>query len=185
MGRGKSREKILHELLTRCPGSFCLDHSTSLMGTSSCQRVCYPITYQLCIKDSRGIWSSAHKGELCHRLLLILAPRVIIINPSEPVSQTFCCCNPKPVTFTLHLSTFMSLHPINPWNTLIVSVRCVLLVTIELQKKIYIYINKLFFFFFSQKKLQGHDKEDSPDKWRTEEEMAAEAAILKKYFQEN
>ncbi|XP_052534958.1 bis(5'-adenosyl)-triphosphatase isoform X4 [Tympanuchus pallidicinctus] len=34
-------------------------------------------------------------------------------------------------------------------------------------------------------KLQGHDKEDSPDKWRTEEEMAAEAAILKKYFQEN
>ncbi|XP_052534959.1 bis(5'-adenosyl)-triphosphatase isoform X5 [Tympanuchus pallidicinctus] len=35
------------------------------------------------------------------------------------------------------------------------------------------------------KELQGHDKEDSPDKWRTEEEMAAEAAILKKYFQEN
>ncbi|KAM6197353.1 bis(5'-adenosyl)-triphosphatase [Sarcoramphus papa] len=33
--------------------------------------------------------------------------------------------------------------------------------------------------------LQRHDKEDSPDKWRTEEEMAAEAAILKKYFQEN
>ncbi|XP_064375182.1 bis(5'-adenosyl)-triphosphatase isoform X3 [Dromaius novaehollandiae] len=34
-------------------------------------------------------------------------------------------------------------------------------------------------------KLQRHDKgeEDSPDKWRTEEEMAAEAAILKKYFQ--
>ncbi|XP_068763037.1 bis(5'-adenosyl)-triphosphatase isoform X4 [Struthio camelus] len=33
--------------------------------------------------------------------------------------------------------------------------------------------------------LQRHDKgeEDSPDKWRTEEEMAAEAAILKKYFQ--
>eukprot|EP00075_Anas_platyrhynchos_P003073 XP_005026963.2 bis(5'-adenosyl)-triphosphatase isoform X3 [Anas platyrhynchos] len=35
------------------------------------------------------------------------------------------------------------------------------------------------------KELQQHDKEDSPDKWRTEEEMAAEAAILKKYFQEN
>ncbi|XP_010017800.1 PREDICTED: bis(5'-adenosyl)-triphosphatase, partial [Nestor notabilis] len=35
------------------------------------------------------------------------------------------------------------------------------------------------------KELQRHDKEDSPDKWRTEEEMAAEAAILKKYFQEN
>ncbi|XP_048171616.1 bis(5'-adenosyl)-triphosphatase isoform X2 [Corvus hawaiiensis] len=33
--------------------------------------------------------------------------------------------------------------------------------------------------------LQRHDKEDSPDKWRTEEEMAAEAEILKKYFQEN
>ncbi|XP_069668100.1 bis(5'-adenosyl)-triphosphatase isoform X2 [Haliaeetus albicilla] len=33
--------------------------------------------------------------------------------------------------------------------------------------------------------LQRHDKEDCPDKWRTEEEMAAEAAILKKYFQEN
>ncbi|XP_050168846.1 bis(5'-adenosyl)-triphosphatase isoform X1 [Myiozetetes cayanensis] len=33
--------------------------------------------------------------------------------------------------------------------------------------------------------LQRHDKEDSPDKWRTEEEMAAEAAILKKYFQDN
>ncbi|XP_008945237.1 PREDICTED: bis(5'-adenosyl)-triphosphatase, partial [Merops nubicus] len=32
--------------------------------------------------------------------------------------------------------------------------------------------------------LQRHDKEDSPEKWRTEEEMAAEAAILKKYFQE-
>nr|XP_047929661.1 bis(5'-adenosyl)-triphosphatase isoform X2 [Anser cygnoides] len=36
-----------------------------------------------------------------------------------------------------------------------------------------------------QAQLQRHDKEDSPDKWRTEEEMAAEAAILKKYFQEN
>ncbi|KAM6247592.1 bis(5'-adenosyl)-triphosphatase isoform 2-T7 [Spheniscus humboldti] len=35
------------------------------------------------------------------------------------------------------------------------------------------------------KELQQHDKEDSPDKWRTEEEMAAEAAILKKYFWEN
>uniref|UniRef100_A0A8V0ZGS3 Bis(5'-adenosyl)-triphosphatase n=1 Tax=Gallus gallus TaxID=9031 RepID=A0A8V0ZGS3_CHICK len=35
------------------------------------------------------------------------------------------------------------------------------------------------------KELQDHDKEDSPDKWRTEEEMAAEAAVLKKYFQEN
>ncbi|XP_009995310.1 PREDICTED: bis(5'-adenosyl)-triphosphatase [Chaetura pelagica] len=35
------------------------------------------------------------------------------------------------------------------------------------------------------KELQQHDKEDSSDKWRTEEEMAAEAAILKKYFQEN
>ncbi|XP_075369946.1 bis(5'-adenosyl)-triphosphatase isoform X4 [Mycteria americana] len=33
--------------------------------------------------------------------------------------------------------------------------------------------------------LQQHDKEDSSDKWRTEEEMAAEAAILKKYFLEN
>uniref|UniRef100_A0A8D2QAA8 Bis(5'-adenosyl)-triphosphatase n=1 Tax=Zonotrichia albicollis TaxID=44394 RepID=A0A8D2QAA8_ZONAL len=33
--------------------------------------------------------------------------------------------------------------------------------------------------------LQHHDKDDSPDKWRTEEEMAAEAEILKKYFQEN
>lgn len=33
--------------------------------------------------------------------------------------------------------------------------------------------------------LQRHDKDDSPDKWRTEEEMAAEAEILKKYFQEN
>ncbi|XP_042655660.1 bis(5'-adenosyl)-triphosphatase isoform X2 [Tyto alba] len=33
--------------------------------------------------------------------------------------------------------------------------------------------------------LQRHDKEDSPDNWRTEEEMAAEAEILKKYFQEN
>ncbi|XP_060540199.1 bis(5'-adenosyl)-triphosphatase isoform X1 [Pantherophis guttatus] len=33
--------------------------------------------------------------------------------------------------------------------------------------------------------LQRHDKEaeDSPSKWRTEEEMAIEAAILKKYFQ--
>ncbi|NXX93407.1 FHIT triphosphatase, partial [Centropus bengalensis] len=35
------------------------------------------------------------------------------------------------------------------------------------------------------KELQQHDKEDSSDKWRTEEEMAAEAAVLKKYFQEN
>ncbi|NXS95352.1 FHIT triphosphatase, partial [Jacana jacana] len=35
------------------------------------------------------------------------------------------------------------------------------------------------------KELQQHDKQDSPDKWRTEEEMAAEAAVLKKYFQEN
>ncbi|XP_074459177.1 bis(5'-adenosyl)-triphosphatase isoform X2 [Larus michahellis] len=35
------------------------------------------------------------------------------------------------------------------------------------------------------KELQQHDKEDSSDKWRTEEEMAAEAAILKRYFQEN
>ncbi|XP_064013032.1 bis(5'-adenosyl)-triphosphatase isoform X2 [Pogoniulus pusillus] len=34
------------------------------------------------------------------------------------------------------------------------------------------------------KELQHHDKEESPDKWRTEEEMAAEAAILKKYFQD-
>lgn len=42
-----------------------------------------------------------------------------------------------------------------------------------------------FSFFLSSKKLQRHDKEDSPNKWRTEEEMAAEAAILKKYFQEN
>ncbi|XP_071669390.1 bis(5'-adenosyl)-triphosphatase isoform X2 [Patagioenas fasciata] len=33
--------------------------------------------------------------------------------------------------------------------------------------------------------LQRHDKEDSLGKWRTEEEMAAEAAILKKYFQEH
>ncbi|KAM6470847.1 bis(5'-adenosyl)-triphosphatase isoform 3-T15 [Liasis olivaceus] len=34
-------------------------------------------------------------------------------------------------------------------------------------------------------KLQHHDKEeeDSPSKWRSEEEMAVEAAILKKYFQ--
>ncbi|KAM6470834.1 bis(5'-adenosyl)-triphosphatase isoform 1-T1 [Liasis olivaceus] len=33
--------------------------------------------------------------------------------------------------------------------------------------------------------LQHHDKEeeDSPSKWRSEEEMAVEAAILKKYFQ--
>lgn len=131
MGRGKSREKILHELLTRCPGSFCLDHSTNVMGTSSCQRVCYPITYQRCIKDSRGISPSAHEGELCHCLLLILAPCVIIINPSEPVSQSYCCRSPKPVTFTLHLSISRSLHPTNPWNTLIVSVRCVLFVTIE------------------------------------------------------
>ncbi|XP_026538632.1 bis(5'-adenosyl)-triphosphatase, partial [Notechis scutatus] len=35
------------------------------------------------------------------------------------------------------------------------------------------------------KELQRHDKEaeDSPSKWRSEEEMATEAAILKKYFQ--
>ncbi|KAM6062083.1 bis(5'-adenosyl)-triphosphatase isoform 2-T3 [Chlamydotis macqueenii] len=33
--------------------------------------------------------------------------------------------------------------------------------------------------------LQRHDKDDSSDKWRTEEEMAAEAEILKKYFEEN
>ncbi|XP_008103620.1 bis(5'-adenosyl)-triphosphatase isoform X3 [Anolis carolinensis] len=33
--------------------------------------------------------------------------------------------------------------------------------------------------------LQRHDKEaeDSPSKWRSEDEMAAEAAMLKKYFQ--
>ncbi|NXK48589.1 FHIT triphosphatase, partial [Chauna torquata] len=35
------------------------------------------------------------------------------------------------------------------------------------------------------KELQQHDKEDSLGKWRTEEEMATEAAVLKKYFQEN
>ncbi|XP_010085629.1 PREDICTED: bis(5'-adenosyl)-triphosphatase [Pterocles gutturalis] len=40
-----------------------------------------------------------------------------------------------------------------------------------------------YFDFYSE--LQRHDKEDSADKWRTEEEMAAEAATLKKYFQEN
>ncbi|XP_077181111.1 bis(5'-adenosyl)-triphosphatase [Paroedura picta] len=31
--------------------------------------------------------------------------------------------------------------------------------------------------------LQRHDKEDTPGKWRSEEEMAAEATVLKKYFQ--
>lgn len=39
--------------------------------------------------------------------------------------------------------------------------------------------------FFFPIKLQRHDKEaeDSPSKWRSDEEMAVEAAILKKYFQ--
>ncbi|XP_054335698.1 bis(5'-adenosyl)-triphosphatase isoform X2 [Pongo pygmaeus] len=32
-------------------------------------------------------------------------------------------------------------------------------------------------------KLQKHDKEDSPASWRSEEEMAAEAAALRVYFQ--
>lgn len=165
MGRGKSREKILHELLTRCPGSFCLDHSTNVMGTSSCQRVCYPITYQHCIKDSRGISPSAHEGELCHCLLLILAPCVIIINPSEPVSQSYCCRSPKPVTFTLHLSISRSLHPTNPWNTLIVSVRHVLLVTIELplqNNK-----NQQTFFLLLSKKVAGPWQRGFP--WQVED----------------
>lgn len=59
--------------------------------------------------------------------------------------------------------------------------RQVLILTIKLEKE----KKNTNFFFLPSLKLQQHDKEDSPDKWRTEEEMAAEAAILKKYFQEN
>lgn len=56
-----------------------------------------------------------------------------------------------------------------------------MILTIKLEKE----KKNTNFFFLPSLKLQQHDKEDSPDKWRTEEEMAAEAAILKKYFQEN
>lgn len=144
MGRGKAREKILHELLTRCPGSFCPAHCTDLMGTS--KHLCYPVTYQLCIKGSQGIWPSAHKGELCHCLSTTLAPCVTIANPPEPVNY---CHHSKPATFTLHLYITRSLHPADTWNSWISCIQACPEFDDKTGKK---NTNKLFFFFFLPQK---------------------------------
>ena len=115
MGRGKARhknftwitDKVSRQLLS-CSLCGCNGH----FKIPEC--VCYPSTYQVCIKDSQGIRPSTHKGELCHCLLITLAPCVIIINWSEPVSY---CHHSKPVAFTLHLFISRSLHPAGTWNS--------------------------------------------------------------------
>lgn len=55
MGRGKAREKILHELLTRCPGSFCLVRSTDVMGTSKYLSVFVILLPTSCASKTRKV----------------------------------------------------------------------------------------------------------------------------------